>query len=294
MLKKIIAAVVLGVFLLAGCSNTSYVAKVNEEEITKEQFITRINIIKWLSGGRIDVEKEKGSILDSMVDERILLQKAEELDVAIDENKFEEEFKQFEDLMVSMLGSKENFEEEAKNNGVKLQDLKDWYKEQFKVQTLLDKISQDITLTDEEKAQAEEEHKDEMEIKARHILISDRAKAEKILAEIRGGLDFVEAAKQYTEEPGGKERGGDLGYFGKGDMVEPFEQAAFALKPGEVSDIVQTEFGYHIIKVESVHGPEYFALKEKKDEFKLEFLEKARKDAKIDKISADKLPVEKK
>jgi parvulin-like peptidyl-prolyl isomerase len=77
-----------------------------------------------------------------------------------------------------------------------------------------------------------------------------RAKAEDVLKRARAGEDFASLAKQYSTDQGTKEKGGDLGWFGRGQMVEEFDKAVFALQPGQISDIVETKFGYHIIKVE--------------------------------------------
>ena len=86
------------------------------------------------------------------------------------------------------------------------------------------------------------------EVKASHILVKTRSEAEKLLGELKKGASFSTLAQQHSECPSRK-KGGDLGWFGRGKMVPEFEKAAFSLKKGELSDIVKTQFGYHIIKV---------------------------------------------
>jgi len=107
------------------------------------------------------------------------------------------------------------------------------------------------------------QYKEKKQVKARHILFKldpDAPEAEekavkeragKVLEKARQGEDFAELAKAYSEGPS-KEEGGDVGTFSSGQMVEPFEKAAFAMKAGEISDLVRTPFGFHIIKVEEV------------------------------------------
>ncbi|MBV9669710.1 MAG: peptidyl-prolyl cis-trans isomerase, partial [Acidobacteriales bacterium] len=100
-------------------------------------------------------------------------------------------------------------------------------------------------------------------VKAAHILITPKpgkdgkpddaaakAKAEDLLKQAKGGADFAKLASANSDDPGSKDKGGELGFFGKGQMVPEFEKAAFSLSPGQVSDLVHTPYGYHIIKLE--------------------------------------------
>ncbi len=123
-----------------------------------------------------------------------------------------------------------------------------------------------VKVTDKEVKDYYENHKSEFtrpeQVRARHILIKvspnadkkalakAKKKAEEIRAKALKGEDFAKLAEKYSDDPGSRGRGGDLGYFQKGRMVPEFEKAAFSLKVGEISKPVRTSFGYHIIKVE--------------------------------------------
>ncbi len=131
---------------------------------------------------------------------------------------------------------------------------------------MMENISDKAKVTDKELKDYYEKHKSEFmqpeQVRARHILIKvpagadkkkweeARKKALEIRAKLLKGESFSKLAQKYSDDPGSKARGGDLGYFGKGRMVPEFEKAAFALKKGEISQPVKTTFGYHIIKVE--------------------------------------------
>ena len=143
------------------------------------------------------------------------------------------------------------------------------------------------------------------QIRARHILFrlrpnatkeeeeKVRKKAEAVLKMAKAGKDFAELAKKYSEGPT-KSKGGDLGYFSRGMMVKPFEDAAFALKKGQISDLVRTQFGYHIIKVEDIKKARTKSLDEVKDEIRKILTENKCKDLAYDKGLSllDQMPYE--
>ncbi|HPC73664.1 MAG TPA: peptidylprolyl isomerase [Syntrophales bacterium] len=152
-------------------------------------------------------------------------------------------------------------------------------------------------------------------VRVRHILIGFKGdmtedqkkelhkKAEKVLGKAKDGDDFGKLASEYSDDPGSKTKGGDLGYFPKGNMVPEFENAAFSLKPGDISGIVETPYGYHIIKSEDKKAAEMPAFESVKEQARgkatqaaekqkiEEFIEKARKQTKA---SIHPRPAEKK
>lgn len=154
-------------------------------------------------------------------------------------------------------------------------------------------VSDKITVTDEDVRRYYEQHQEEFRVpervKASHILIriavsapedekkKAREKAEGILKKIKGGDDFAKLASEFSDDPGSKARGGDLGFFGRGMMAKPFEDAAFSLKPGEVSDLVETQFGYHIIKVEEKTEAQTEPFETVKEKVRAKALEEARR-----------------
>ena len=108
--------------------------------------------------------------------------------------------------------------------------------------------------------------KPEEEVKARHILVESEDKAKEIAEKIAHGADFAEMAKENSKDPGTKDEGGSLGYFSKGQMVPQFEEAAFKLEKGDVSQPVQTQFGWHLIQVEDRRErkpPEFDVIKDR-------------------------------
>lgn len=123
------------------------------------------------------------------------------------------------------------------------------------------------------------QHKDQYlipeRIKASHILLSTEEEAKKVLDELNAGADFSETAKTYSKDLT-KDRGGDLGYFQRGQMIPEFEKVCFELNPGQMSGIVKTRFGYHIIKVTDKQPPKYKRLPEVKEKIRTRLIDRAK------------------
>lgn len=112
------------------------------------------------------------------------------------------------------------------------------------------------------------------EYNAAHILVETEEKAKELVAEARGGADFAELAKEHSTGPSGP-NGGSLGWFGAGMMVPPFEEATFALEVGAISDPVQTQFGWHVIKLNETRAIEAPSLDEVRGELEAAVQQKA-------------------
>ncbi|HHW39292.1 MAG TPA: peptidylprolyl isomerase PrsA [Bacillales bacterium] len=150
------------------------------------------------------------------------------------------------------------------------------FKDTLRLQLIQDKaFSAYIEIPESELKQKYDEMKPEL--KASHILIKDEKTAKDVLQKVNAGEDFAKLAEEYSEDPGSAANGGDLGYFGEGAMTKPFEDAAYALKVGEISDLVKSTFGYHIIKL--TDKKEVKPFDEMKDEIRKQLIqEKAQED----------------
>jgi len=140
--------------------------------------------------------------------------------------------------------------------------------------------------------------KAEEEVHARHILVVSEDEAKAILAQLKGGADFVALAKEKSKDPGSAESGGDLGYFTKEQMVPEFAEVAFKLGKGQVSDPVKTQFGWHIIKVEDRRTkptPTFEQVKPQIDNYiahraQAELVENLRKSANVERLDKPPTP----
>lgn len=167
------------------------------------------------------------NVLERLIYEEVLKQQATKVGVTIATSDIDAEF----DKLTAESGGGDAVNKE-------LQDMYGWTPAQFKSKVLTGYLLQQ-RLSDDLK-------------KDPTLAAAAKKNAEDVLAKVKAGGDFAALAAQYSKDPSNAVNGGELGWFGKGVMVAPFEQAAFALKVGETSDLVETEFGWHIINVEEV------------------------------------------
>ncbi|WP_242268124.1 peptidylprolyl isomerase PrsA [Bacillus cereus group sp. BfR-BA-01352] len=249
MKKAMLALAATSVIALSACgtssSSSDKVVTSKAGDITKEDFYTQMK------------QQYGKQVLNNMVMEKVLIKnyKVEDKDV---DKKFDEMKKQYGDQFDTLL----------KQQGIKEETIKNGVRAQLAQEKAIEK-----TITDKE---LKENYKPE--IKASHILVKDEATAKKVKEELGQGKSFEELAKQYSEDTGSKEKGGDLGFFGPGKMVKEFEDAAYKLKKDEVSEPVKSQFGYHIIKVTDIKEPEK-SFEQSKADIKKEIVQKKVQDA---------------
>lgn len=229
----------LAAAFLAGCGagNSEVVASVNGEKITKNELY------------ELMVKQNGQQTLDLMITQKIIELEAEKQNIEVTDKDIQKEMEKYYEYY----GGKDQFLAALEASGFSLGDIEEDSALTVKVNKLLEP---QISITDEEIKKYFEENKDmfaqEKQVKASHILVETEEAAQEVVEKIADGEDFAELAKKYSTDAMTKENGGDLGFFTSGQMTEEFEEAAFAMKVGEISAPVKTEYGYHIIKVAEV------------------------------------------
>ncbi|WP_073150898.1 peptidylprolyl isomerase [Paramaledivibacter caminithermalis] len=267
--KKMISVTLILILLigaLAGCSNAggaakvdeNVVAKVNGKEIDYDSFKKNFSIIEkryneWYTeniwsqeiNGKTVLEIVKGQVLDKLVTEELINQEAQKKGISVEDAKIEEAYNGFKERLEQDEELKKFYEE----NNLDESFVKDQIKMGLLVQEYEKALFDEHGLNDKEKL--DELTKDYVvQVSAKHILVKDEELAKEIINKIKAGGDFTELAKENSKDPSVKDNNGDLGYFPRGAMVKQFEEAAFSMNVGEISDPVKTDYGYHIIKLE--------------------------------------------
>ena len=248
----IIMALVLGV---TGCTSgeKEIVAKVNDQTITKDDLYN------------IMVEQYGTQAIEYLISEKIIKSEIEKEKIEIDDAEVEAELS----VVKNYYGSEDAFNQAIGEYGFDMEDIKNDIIMNLQIKKLMEGK---VTVTDEDIDNYFKENKEnfnqEEQVKASHILVETEETAKEVKEKLSAGEDFAKLAKEYSTDDGTKEQGGDLGYFGKGQMVEEFENTAFALKTGEISNPVKSKFGYHIIKLEDKQEAKAANLEDSKDEIK--------------------------
>lgn len=234
-----------------------YIAEVNESGITSDQlqsvFLNTISQYDdtTLSGlEQSAIVSLKKNILNHLIDHELLYQQAQKEKVKISNDEINLEI----DKIKANFSSPEEFNEALKASNITLARLKEDIKKQLMINSILEETRNQVSISDEELLEYYNENKESFlepeQVRARHILLETEEEANNLLLQLKEGLtDFAELAKEKSIGPSAPS-GGDLGFFSRGQMVKEFEDAAFFLEPGEISGVVQSEFGYHIIKSE--------------------------------------------
>ncbi len=259
----ILALVVLATFTLAACEKApkDAVAKVNGENISKTEFDKDFDMYKNVykkqfgedimskdaGNGKTFEEAIKEQVLEKIIMEKIILENAKKEEITVTDDELNNQIKSYKEV----LGSDEKYKTFLSENNL----TEEYFKEGIKTEMIIDKYRtkyiEGLKIDEKEAKKHFEENKDSyIKVKASHILVETEEQAKSILEKIKNGEDFHALAGKESIDSGSAVNGGDLGYFRKGDMVPQFEEAAFSLEPGKISDIVQSDYGYHIIKVE--------------------------------------------
>lgn len=230
------------------------------------------------------------TVLQNLIDAELLLVEARRRSLTVEEARIQQHLTDIR----GRFPDEKSFEAALREQELSPASLHDDLRDALLRDDLLQaEIERTLATKDEEVSAFYEQHRSRYArseaVHARHILIrvregadaaqreASRKKAEAVLAEVRQGKrDFADLARQYSEGPTGP-RGGDLGYFTRGQMVAPFEAAAWALKSGGVSDLVETRFGFHIIKVEDHRPAQEAPLSEVKYQVREDLLQEKRR-----------------
>lgn len=209
-------------------------------------------------------------VMQSLIDQKIIQAKAKEDSIVIKEHEVDQMLQQQIDNMITQAGSEQALEEAL---GMSVKEIKGEYREDVRKRLLVERYQAtkfaDVSVSRKEVENFYKTYKDSIpnmpkRVNISHIVLkvkpnqsADSAAVDTlrmVRRKLESGANFADLAKKYSMDPGSRQRGGDLGFVSRGSLVPEFEEAAFALEPGQLSDVIKTEFGYHLIKLEERRG----------------------------------------
>ncbi|AOT71059.1 hypothetical protein Gferi_16745 [Geosporobacter ferrireducens] len=287
--------------LLGGCQpkggsvgDEDTVAKVNDTPISYEEYRKNFAMIKYeleaSYGDKIwsQIYQDKKTFLqvvqenlvERLIRDELLKQYVEKQSLQINQDAIDTEYQKQVERLNSQPEKKKYYEE----NQIDEAFIRKFFVSSAYMEEFVAHVGQSITVSDEEIekyiAENSEKYVDyQLQVRARHILVETEEEAKDLVSRIRNGEDFATLATQYSKDTGSAVQGGDLGFFPKGIMVKEFEDMAFSLNIGEISEPVKTQFGYHIIEVLDVQDMK----EEMKRDAKIDYvIDELTKEAKIE------------
>ena len=278
------------------------VAIVNDEVITRQDVDQLLSVLyaQYVQAYKADellekMEEAKKDILRQIIEDKLILSRAKELDVKVRDEEVNDKL----EYIKSGFPSEKDFYNMLETQGITVANLKDRYRDQIMMKKLVDfEIGSRVTVLPSEITKYYEANRREFrqaeKYRVRHILIKigddvtselARVEIERIYNKLKAGRDFAELAKEYSEGPN-KEQGGDMGYIGRGEMLEELDEAIFALNIGEFSKPVESQIGYHVFKVEDIEHLGYLSLEDVQKDIKM-MLFQAKFREKLDKWLAE-------
>lgn len=254
------------------------IARVNGETIGKAEFERAVKTLEASVGQPVPAERRNEvfrGVLDQMIAYKLIQQEARALKLAVSDVEVDARMKEIQ----GQFPNQQAFTKALTDQRVTLAELKADQKRQMVVNKVLDaQVQSKVNVTPQEVEDFYRKNPDKFQrpesAHVQHILIrvpqnadaATKAKAksdaEALLKQVKGGSDFATLAREKSQDPGSAAGGGDLGFFNKGQMVPQFDEAAFKLKPGEVSPVVETPFGFHVIKMIEKKGAGVVTLEE--------------------------------
>lgn len=217
-------------------------ALVNAQPIAMEEYEKQVAQVEaFFAQEGLDLESAEGrerlaqarrQVLEQMIDQELIRQAAAGMGVSVSESQLESSLQE----IIDQSGGEEAFEQSLQAMGNSYEDFRQMLLDQLLSEAVYGAVTASIGST------AEQVH-------ARHILVSTRERAEEVLARLQAGEDFAYLAREYSEDISSREMGGDVGFFPRGIMPPEVEDAAFTAPLGEVSGVIESQFGFHILQV---------------------------------------------
>ena len=271
-------------------------ARVNGEAIERWEFDNAVKRMEARAGGPVPPEKRDEvlrGVLDQLVAYHLLAQESRARKLEVGDPDVEARLGQIR----QSFPTEDAFKQGIAAQGLTVDQLREQARTSLQVAKVIDvEVTSKVAVQDDEVStfytQNLERFKQGDTVHASHILLglppqatpeqkaAAKAQAQAALKQVRGGADFAAVAKAQSQDPGSAPNGGDLGFFPKGQMTPAFEEAAFKLKPGAVSGLVETPFGFHIIKVHERRGPRTAPFAEVSGQIK-DFLAQGQRESKL-------------